>query len=441
MIFFYILVFTLTMPNHPILARRIGAFTLLKCYGILCLIVAILEMRRIKSCPPFSRAVPSRWYLLFFFVAFVSLLIHDGMAAFQSDPFMYTLSTFSLFIVTTTMVRSIERLRWAVLVVLGSVAWGSLYVIRQWQEFHNIFPGFRTWGGLAGDPNYYAVTVVLWFPLMIFWLMSKRPRWEKWFCVACLAVILIGFMLAASRGGFVGLSVALLFLIWHTRKRLRNFALVSLLLIPIFLAPGQSAITRLLHPDASDQESSEFRLELWEAAENSFLNHPFVGVGLGHYRPLIIRNGGIIYLPFHVAHNTYMGLLADLGLTGIIPFVGILLGSFFNLRRVVRRTKTKNQIFLHQIALGLQAGLLGYMVCAFFLSTLWQQIMWFAVFLSMCLPHIESLIEAKQETKLAPETFVKKSKRLRALTAVGPKSPGGRGSLVLGPSRGGTYRR
>jgi O-antigen ligase len=239
----------------------------------------------------------------------------------------------------------------------------------------------------------------------------------------------------------VGLSVALLFLIWHTRKRLRNFALVSLLLIPIFLAPGQSAITRLLHPDASDQESSEFRLELWEAAENSFLNHPFVGVGLGHYRPLIIRNGGIIYLPFHVAHNTYMGLLADLGLTGIIPFVGILLGSFFNLRRVVRRTKTKNQIFLHQIALGLQAGLLGYMVCAFFLSTLWQQIMWFAVFLSMCLPHIESLIEAKQETKLAPETFVKKSKRLRALTAVGPKSPGGRGSLVLGPSRGGTYRR
>src|ERR1700683_2450574 len=247
MIFFYILVFTLTMPNHPLLAQRIGPLTVLKCYGIFCLIVAIFEMVRTKSCPPFSRSVPFRWYVLFAFVVLASVLIHDGRAAFRSDPFMYTLSTFSLFIVTTTMVRSIERLRWAVLVVLGSVAWGSLYVIRQWQEFHNFIPGFRTWGGLAGDPNYYAVTVVLWFPLMIFWLVSKRPRWEKWFCVSCLAVIMIGFMLAASRGGFVGLSVGLLFLIWNARKRLRNFALVSLLLIPIFLAPGQSAITRLLH--------------------------------------------------------------------------------------------------------------------------------------------------------------------------------------------------
>ena len=239
----------------------------------------------------------------------------------------------------------------------------------------------------------------------------------------------------------MGLSVALLFLIWHTRKRLRNFALVSLLLIPIFLAPGQSAITRLLHPDASDQESSQFRLELWEAAENSFLANPFFGVGIGHYRPVVIRNGDIVYLPFHVAHNTYAGLLADLGLSGIIPFVGILLGSFFNLRRIVRRTETKTQVFLHQIALGLQAGLLGYMCCAFFLSTLWQQIMWFAVFLSMCLPRIESLMEAKQETKLAPATLRKKSKHSRALPARGHKGPGGRGSFALGPSHGGAFGR
>jgi O-antigen ligase len=295
------------------------------------------------------------------------------------------------------MVGNLTRLRWAVLVALGSLAWCSLYVIRQWQQYHNLYPGFRTWGGLSGDPNYYAVNVVLWVPLMLFWLVSKRPRGEKWFCVVCLLVIIFAFIFAASRGGFIGLSVALLFLILNTRNRLRNLALVSLLMMPIIFAPGESAFSRLLHPTESDQESSQFRLELWEAAENTFFAHPLFGVGMGHYHPTIVRGGAVIELPFHVAHNTYVGLLADLGLAGIIPFLGIFLSALANLRRVSRRTKASGQMLLHQVALGLQAGLLGYIVCAFFLSTLWQQVMWFAVFLSMCLPRIENLTMARVE--------------------------------------------
>lgn len=403
MILFYILVFTLTIPNHPVLAHHVGPITVLKCLGIACLVGASLEMLRTNSRRLLSRLVTSRWLLMYFFVALTSCLVRDRTLAFGSDPFMYTVSTFSLFVITTTMVSTSHRLRWTVLTVLASAGWGSLYVIRQWQQYHNAFPGFRTWGGLAGDPNYYAVTVVLSMPLMVVWLMAKGSKWRKWFCIGCLIVSLVGFIFVASRGGFIGLSVGLLFLIWNTRRRLRNLALVSLLMIAVIFAPGESAFSRLLRPTESDQESSQFRLELWKAAENTFLEHPLFGVGMGHYHPTIVREGAVIDLPFHVAHNTYVGLLADLGLAGIIPFLGALFSAFANLRRTARRSKASGQLLLHQVAMGLQAGLLGYIVCAFFLSTQWQQVMWLVVFLSMCLPRIQKLTLAKQEIELIPQ--------------------------------------
>jgi putative inorganic carbon (HCO3(-)) transporter len=384
-IFFYILVFTLAIPNHQILAQHIGPFTVLKYLGIICLIASLFEAVRRHHYTPLFKSQVSRWYLIYFLVALISFLVRDGAAAFQSDSFLYTISTFSLFVVTMIMANTINRVRWAVLVALVSIAVGSVYVIRQWQQFHNLYPGFRTFGGLAGDPNYFSVTVVLWAPLTIFWLLSKRPNWEKWLCMGCLGFLGLGFILSASRGGFIGLTVALLFLVWNTRRRVRNLLLVGLLLLPIAFAPGDSALERLLHPNEGDEESSQYRLMLWEAAGQTFREHPLFGVGMGHYRPFVIRDRSVIKLPFHVAHNTYVGLIADLGLAGIVPFLGLFFTTFLNLRRIVRRARESKQFLLHQLALGLQAGLLGYMICAFFLSTLWVQIMWFELFLSISL--------------------------------------------------------
>ncbi len=400
MIFFYSLVFTLPIPNHPILAYHIGPLTVLKCLGLACLLMALIRTFQTGKCLPFAKGSPYQWFLAYFLIAFGSCIVRDGTAAFSSDPFMYTVSTFSLFFVTTTMISTVKHVRWAVLVALGAVGWGSLYVIAQWVHYHNVFPGFRTWGGLAGDPNYYAVTVVLWLPLMIFWLMTDRPRWEKRFCLACIGVMLIGFICAASRGGFLGLSLALIFLILHTRRRARTFALVAVFMLPVVLAPG--ALTRLLHPTQSDEESSEFRLELWQASERSFIQNPVFGIGMGHFHPWMIQNGQKVYLPFHVAHNTYVGIITDLGLAGFIPFIVVLVGSFRRAGGVARRTigaTDPDRRLLHQAALGLQAGLLGYMVCACFLSTQWQQVFWFSVFLSMCLPRIEASLPKEAGTE------------------------------------------
>jgi O-antigen ligase len=402
MIIIYVLIFCLSIPNAPLLAHQIGPLTVFKWFGIICLLVAIIQMVRTGNCPPVSRIIPSGWYLLYFTIAATSSLIHDGMAALGQSHFMYTVSAFSLFAITVTMISDADRLRWTVLVSLSSVAWGSVYVIRQWQKYHSIYADFRSFGGLADDPNYYAVTVVLCLPLVLAWILGRRPTWEKWLCVVCIVIMLLGFMFAASRGGFLGLVAALLFLIWNSHNRIRNFAVVAILLLPLFVGPGQSAFSRLLNPGRGDQESSNYRLQLWKAAEGSFLAHPLFGVGMGHYSPTITKNGSTVAIPFHVAHNTYVGLIADLGLVGTIPFVCMLIGCLVNLRQIRHRASASGRISLHQVALGLQAGLVGYIVCAFFLSTIWLQNMWFAVFLSMCLNRI-SRSKIKKVVKISED--------------------------------------
>ena len=138
---------------------------------------------------------------------------------------------------------------------------------------------------------------------------------------------------------------------------------------------------------------------MWQAARQNFIDHPVLGIGLGNFAPQIAKDGVIIQIPFHVAHNTYMDVAANMGLSGLIPFVGVLIGSVFTLRKVVKRATAPEDVMVRQVALGLQAGILGYMVCAFFLSTLWLQVFWLCTFLTMSLPRVLHLSHVPVEAE------------------------------------------
>jgi hypothetical protein len=74
-----------------------------------------------------------------------------------------------------------------------------------------------------------------------------------------------------------------------------------------------------------------------------------------------------------------------------------------------------------QIALGLQAGLLGSSISIFFVSGEYQKMFWLAVFLTMCLPPLVDEIARKQ-----------RALRRRADSQLSSKLPGARG--IAAPS-------
>jgi O-antigen ligase len=391
-----LLVAIMPLEDHPIWGRQIvGTLTITKMVGILCLLAALLYVLTRGYLPSLFGSTASRWFAAYFLLECSSYLVHGGRLATPLNDYSHILSIFFLFVTTLALVDSRLKLQRSLLVTIGGVGFTSLYAVREWQEYHALYPGFRPTGMLS-DSNEYALVAGLWLPLAFLWAFGKRPRWEKVFCLGCFAACLLGTTFAASRGGFLGLIASFLFLIWHSRRRARNLALVGVLLLPLALLTSHSAVDRFLHPEAGDQYAQQARLVAWEAGWKMIKTHPMLGVGLGNFRPMMpaYRAKGVEIVT--LAHNTYVEIAADLGLPGLILFLGTWVASFRMLGRLRRGNQTGPMGSLSPIALGLQAGLVAYVVDAFFLSTWWYKMCWLLLFLALCLDRLAKAAPASR---------------------------------------------
>jgi len=184
-----------------------------------------------------------------------------------------------------TVVDSLNRMRCVMLVAIGSVAFASLYMVREWQSNHNLHADFRP-GWVVGDPNYFTISALLTLPLTFHLMLGSRRPWERAFCAACLLVTVLAVTLGASRGGFLGLVAAFIFVIWHSRACLRNLVVAGGLVLPLSLLLPISPLGRLLNPSNNDRGAADERTVVWHAGLRMMAAHPIVGVGLGNFKPL-----------------------------------------------------------------------------------------------------------------------------------------------------------
>ncbi len=386
MILFYLLIAALPLNDQEIWSQFLGDFTVIKYLGTVCAVWALLRAVSRPQPLVFALRTGAALSCLFLFLVIdASYFAHGGELTFAPKPFVVVLSFVMLLVTTTEMVDSAKRLRWVLLVSVGAVAFSSLYVIKQWIAFRNVYADFRSWGGVSGDPNYFVLSAALWMPMCFVFMRGRDVRWERWYYLGCFSVILVAITVAASRGGFLGLVTSFAFLLWHTRERLRNFALVVLLLTPLVLLPS-SLVKRLTNPTRSDQEAADSRVVLWRVGIRMFEDKPILGVGLEQFKGLVPQYAyADEEAPKLVAHNTYIHLAAELGVLGLLPFVGALVLAFRSLGKVVRQTEVSGPALFHQTALAMQAGLVAFAVGAFFLTAWWQRMFWFFLFLSICL--------------------------------------------------------
>jgi len=122
-------------------------------------------------------------------------------------------------------------------------------------------------------------------------------------------------------------------------------------------------------------------------------NHPLTGVGAGNFGLLTAGREDFV-----VAHNTYIEMAAELGFPGLFAFVAVLGTTFLSARRIRRYAEHSGLRFIAQMSQGIQAGLIGYAVSAFFVSVQWQKFLWLLVFLSISLDAV-ARHEAKKATR------------------------------------------
>jgi len=403
MILFYFLIFVLPLSQHHIWAQFVGDLTGIKYIGIVCLPYAIFHLAQRKTLPRFFLTWQARLFMVLYVLAALSSFLLARLPISASHFISYT-SFLAFFFITVSVVDSRARVRWVVLSGIGSIGLASVYVLRDWQLYHNLYAGYRP-GWVVGDPNYFTVNALLFMPVALLLLQQKQPRWQRLFCLGCLILTLAAVALSASRGGFLGLVASGLYFLLKSRHRVRNFALVcgalAVLALPVQISPVQ----RLFHPTQSDEDAQQIRLALWDGGLKMVVAHPLFGVGLDNYPSEITKYVDPAKVPKYetvrrVAHNSYMEIAAEMGVPALFVFLGIIISCISSLGRVRRAALKSNDEFLSRVALGLQSGILGASVALFFVSGEYQKMFWMAVFLTTCLPALAGSISMKARAAL-----------------------------------------
>ena len=181
------------------------------------------------------------------------------------------------------------------------------------------------------DPHMLAFYLGLLIPLALGVFMARKKNW----LLVGFFLMLIADLLTFSRGGYLGLLASFglaLIISWNKiGKKYKSAVIASALIAFLILAIPNPVANRFFSSFNLKEGSNEGRLEMWKKAQRIVLNKPLLGVGLGNY-PLEIKPSADYREPIY-AHNTYLDIATESGITNALIWVALLVFSLVNFLR------------------------------------------------------------------------------------------------------------
>lgn len=292
-----------------------------------------------------------------------------------------------LFLIVFTAVRSKRDLG---LVLLGFAAGTAFAAVYGMVSAPNVEAPDRLYSGQL-DPNELAAALVAGASISIAVLVLYRDRPVLALLgLATASLCAAGVWLTASRGALIALAVMLVFAIvvagrWRIWVVLVAvmFASVSYVYFAAF-AP-ESVRDRIAEPASGQARVQEGRTTIWQVAWRAFEANPAIGVGSGNFevssKKYVFEPGALprsdeIVDAQQVAHNSYLEVLAELGVIGLVLFATVIafaLGAALSASRIFRLAGDSR---MQLVALCLAVGMVGHLAADFFFSAQYSKQLW-----------------------------------------------------------------
>ena len=373
--------------------------------------------------------------LLFVALAAASMLWAVDIDAARASALSLAQGVLLLFIAFSTIrdERDFRLILWAF--VGGALVTAGLGVLEP--SGRVVHGDVERLSGGVGDPNELAAILVPALAFAASSLAAVRGAASRLLLLVAVVASTAALFLTHSRGGLVGLATAFVATVLLA-GRLRRRALASMAIIAafavsyyIFIAPPQ-ALERVTDL-RSDRGSG--RQDLWPVAVDAFRDHPIVGVGIGNFRTVKqtyaakttgIQTGPQTFDTETVVHNTYLDLLAEVGIVGFAAFAAVVVGAVAIAIRAIRALGRTSARGTEALARGFLVGLIGMLAAFTFLSAQYEKQLWLLLGLALAVktlatreavpaPHSASHIRPTVLPRVQMRRHVKKRARTEAM--------------------------
>lgn len=235
------------------------------------------------------------------------------------------------------------------------------------------------------DSNGAAALFVFFSPLAMNRFFNSQNTKEKILGFICTLALLLAIIFTQSRGGLLGIIIALLVFVIRTKHPVKTIISGIVIGIILFTFMSEDYKDRMGTISTDTEQmggSAESRLVLWSSGMMIFADNFMFGSGYMtfpyekmkyesrfsyldvDFREWIFRKNSP-----KVTHNTFIKILSECGLFAFIPYALLIIGTL-NANRKIRKVYIKgneNRNFIDLLS-AIDAGIIGISVCNMFIN-------------------------------------------------------------------------
>jgi O-antigen ligase len=374
------------------LVPGLGALKLPSLATVAAIAVVALDPRvalrfQVAKAHLVARTVP--WFALFALISVVFSIAPRWSLSFFAMSFMPAVAL--AVVIPSCIFAAKDGVRFAAIQVFGA----TLYCIAVFLRFEVDATG-RLTSLVYYDSNDIGMLLVCTLPLCAYFVRHGPTWFTRALALGITLLFLTTIARTGSRGAFLGLVVvgAYLLVYFRSARLLTRALLVAGTTAVLLLGAGEryrELMSTILHPtrdynwvDGGDSG----RMNIWRRGLQYAADAPLTGVGIwafpiaeGTISELAERQEYSRGVKWSAAHNSFVQVLAELGVAGFVAFLTIVFASWRTAKRLARDTRRLEPTngSLGELANAHAASIVGYVVSGFFLSQAYAPYLYFVV--------------------------------------------------------------
>lgn len=247
------------------------------------------------------------------------------------------------------------------------------------------------------DANDTAAAMITAIPVLFYYLMNGK-KWQQALAFISMAFIVNGVILINSRGAFLGIITAFIYIcsqiFFKSRDKIKRYRFKTFLFIVfaagLFFYLADSLFWARMATLVGLEESIQAgntpeRLYFWIKAIGVAMDYP-MGTGVMGFQILSPQ-----FLPeemltqgMRAVHSTPFQVLAEYGFLGFFLFLRLLMSNFSMLKDMKRYFLSKGEVDLFFKTVSIEAGFIAFMTASFFIDRYYAVVFYWIMLFIAC---------------------------------------------------------